>query len=74
MTLTQFNILKTLIETESFTKTAEALHITQSGVSHSIASLEDELEIKLVKSNKKTVSLTEAGEKAYNHAKDILIF
>ena len=72
MTLTQLNILKTLIETESFTKTAEALYITQSGVSHSIASLEDELEIKLVKSNKKTVSLTEAGEKVYNHAKDIL--
>ena len=72
MTLTQLNILKILVETESFTKTAEVLYITQSGVSHSIASLEDELEIKLVKSNKKTVSLTEAGEKVYNQAKDIL--
>ncbi|RZD18320.1 MAG: LysR family transcriptional regulator [Candidatus Acididesulfobacter diazotrophicus] len=72
MTLTQLNILKILIETESFTKSAEALYITQSGVSHSIASLEDELEIKLVKTNKRTVSLTEAGEKVYIAAKDIL--
>lgn len=72
MTLTQLNILKILVETESFTKSAEALYITQSGVSHSIASLEDELEIKLVKTNKRTVSLTEAGEKVYIAAKDIL--
>ena len=72
MTLTQLNILKTVVETESFTKTADILHITQSGVSHSIASLEDELEIKLVKSNKRSVSLTEAGEKIYILAKDIL--
>ena len=72
MTLTQLNILKTVVETESFTKTADTLHITQSGVSHSIASLEDELEIKLVKSNKRSVSLTEAGEKIYILAKDIL--
>ena len=73
MTLTQLNILKTLAESQSFTKTAKALYITQSAVSHSIASLENELEIKLVKSDKKTVSLTEAGEKVYNHAKEILI-
>ncbi len=72
MTLTQLNILKTLVESQSFTKTAEALYITQSAVSHSVASLENELEIKLVKSDKKTVSLTEAGEKVYSHAKDIL--
>ena len=72
MTLTQLNILKTLIESQSFTKTAEALYITQSAVSHSVASLENELEIKLVKSDKKTVILTEAGEKVYNHARDIL--
>ena len=72
MTLTQLNILKTLAESQSFTKTAEALYITQSAVSHSVASLENELEIKLVKSDKKTVSLTEAGEKVYNHAKNIL--
>ena len=72
MTLTQLNILKTLVESESFTKTAEVLYITQSAVSHSIASLENELEIKLVKSDKKTVTPTEAGEKVYSHAKDIL--
>ena len=61
MTLTQLNILKTLVESQSFTKTAEVLYITQSAVSHSVASLENELEIKLVKSDKKTVILTEAG-------------
>ena len=72
MTLTQLNILKIIVETESFTKTAEVLYITQSGVSHSVASLEDELEIKLIKTNKRTVSLTEAGEKVYAAAKDIL--
>ncbi|MHB1661929.1 MAG: LysR family transcriptional regulator [bacterium] len=72
MTLNQLNILKTLAETESFTKTAEALFITQSAVSHSIATLENELEIKLVKTDKKTVALTEAGEKVCSAAKDIL--
>ncbi len=72
MTLTQLNILKTLIETGSFTKTAETLFITQSAVSHSIASLEDELEIQLIKNNKKGIALTEAGEKIYALAKDVM--
>lgn len=72
MTLTQLNVLKTLAETGSFTKTADALYITQSGVSHSIASLEGELEIELIQSNKKTISLTEAGEKIYSLAKEVL--
>ncbi|MHB8232215.1 MAG: LysR family transcriptional regulator [bacterium] len=72
MTLNQLNILKTLAETESFTKTAETLFITQSAVSHSVATLENELEIKLVKTDKKSVELTEAGEKVCSAARDIL--
>jgi DNA-binding transcriptional LysR family regulator len=72
MTFTQLNIFKTIVETESFTKTADVLHITQSGVSHSLASLEDDIGIKLIKANKRGILLTEAGENIYKLAKDIL--
>ncbi|WKL01356.1 LysR family transcriptional regulator [Paenibacillus amylolyticus] len=42
MSLIKYEILNTVLEYGSLTKAAEALNITQSAVSHAIASLETE--------------------------------
>ncbi len=53
----------TLVELKHFTRTAERLHMTQSGVSQQIRKLEEQLGVVLLKRQGKTFSLTEAGER-----------
>ena len=48
MTLTQLEIFRAVVERGSFTVAARRLGITQSGVSHAIASLESELGVPLI--------------------------
>jgi len=48
-------------EKQSFSKSAESLHVTQPAVSKRIAALESELSLKLFDRIGKTVQLTEAG-------------
>lgn len=57
--------LQKIIETHSFTKAAESLGYTQSAISQMIASLEEELSIKLLKRSRVGVKLTIEGEKLY---------
>src|SRR3954451_4262 len=45
----------------SFTRAAQSLHLTQSAVSHAVASLERELDAPLLRREGKRVSLTDAG-------------
>jgi DNA-binding transcriptional LysR family regulator len=69
------NRLKTfclIVEKKSFSKAAEACFITQSAVSHLIKNLEDELGVKLLNRESKTVTLTPAGRLFYEHAIQIL--
>ena len=47
MEITQLHYFKTVAQYGSFTKAAEALHITQSALSRSIASLEQDIGYKL---------------------------
>ncbi|MDF2655210.1 MAG: transcriptional regulator [Bacillota bacterium] len=47
---------------KSFSKAAQILYVTQTGVSHHIGVLEEELGVKLLYRDKKTVQLTAAGE------------
>ncbi len=59
--LRQVKSLVAVAETESFTKAAERLNVTQSAVSHSIRALEGQLECTLVERSGKRVALSQEG-------------
>jgi DNA-binding transcriptional LysR family regulator len=62
----------TVAEQQNFTRAAEKLRIAQSAISQQIKTLEEELEIKLLVRNKRTVKLTAAGHAFLRDAKEIL--
>jgi LysR family transcriptional regulator, transcriptional activator of the cysJI operon len=62
----------TLVEVGHFTRTAERLHMTQSGVSQHVHKLEDQLGQPLLARQGKQFTLTDAGERLYRGARDIL--
>jgi DNA-binding transcriptional LysR family regulator len=61
-----------LARTGSFTQAARELHLTQSGVSHSMKALENDIGCRLLDRLGKKVVLTQAGEQFLSHAKKIL--
>jgi DNA-binding transcriptional LysR family regulator len=61
-----------LARTGSFTHTARELHLTQSGVSHSMKALEGDIGCRLLDRLGKKVALTQAGEQLLHHATKIL--
>lgn len=70
----QLEAFVAVVEHNSFTRAAEELYLTQSTVSAHIRGLEDTLHCRLFdRESKKKIALTDAGEIAYAHAKDILV-
>src|SRR5437773_2243577 len=61
-----------LARTGSFTQAARELHLTQSGVSHSMKALERDIGCRLLDRLGKKVVLTQAGEQLLQHATKIL--
>src|SRR5439155_16423815 len=61
-----------LARTGSFTETARDLHLTQSGISHSMKALEGDVGCRLLDRLGKKVLLTQAGEQLLQHAQKIL--
>ena len=61
MSLTKYQIFLKTAECGSFTRAAEEMNFTQSGVSHAIASLEEELGVILLARNRGGVTLTADG-------------
>jgi len=61
-----------LARTGNFTETARELHLTQSGISHSIKALERDVGCALLDRVGKKVVLTHAGEQLLHHATKIL--
>lgn len=61
-----------LARTGSFTQTARELHVTQSGISHSIKALERDVGCRLLDRLGKKVVLTQAGEQLMHHAEKVL--
>ena len=59
--LRQIRAFVALANTQSFTRAAESLFLTQSAVSHSIRSLEQQLEVQLVERSGKKIALTQDG-------------
>lgn len=63
----------TLAEVGHFTRTAEKLHMTQSGVSQHIRKLEEQLDTELLVRQGKQFSLSGAGERLYIDAQHIML-
>ncbi|WP_043317133.1 LysR family transcriptional regulator [Microbulbifer sp. HZ11] len=62
----------TLVEVGHFTRTAERLHMTQSGVSQHVRKLEEQLGVELLVRDGKKFSVSYAGEKLYAEGQGIL--
>jgi DNA-binding transcriptional LysR family regulator len=69
----QLRIFQVVAETESMSRAAERLFLTQPAVSHHIRSLEEDLGVQLFHRGRKGVKLTEAGEVFLEYANRILL-
>lgn len=74
MNLRRLECFVNLVESKSFTQTAQALHLTQPTITKYLSQLEDELNIQLLEKNqrKRQVVLTDIGQRVYLHAKKLL--
>ncbi len=63
----------TLAEVGHFTRTAERLNMTQSGVSQHVRKLEEQLGRPLLIRQGKQFTLTDAGERLYREAREIIL-
>ncbi|MED4351454.1 LysR family transcriptional regulator [Schinkia azotoformans] len=72
MSINKYKVFKKVVELGSLTKAAEALGFTQSGVSHLINSLEDDVGFLLLSRNRSGVKLTENGEMILKTVSEIL--
>ncbi|WP_261555745.1 LysR family transcriptional regulator [Frankia tisae] len=72
MDLRQLEYFVAVAEEQNFTRAAERVHISQSGVSAQIRQLERELGAELFDRSARTVTLTVAGKAALEHARAAL--
>lgn len=72
MELRQLRYFVIVADLKNFTRAAGAVHIAQPALSRQIRKLEEELGSALFYRDGRTVTLTEAGRKFYNHAKSML--
>ncbi|MFF3209740.1 LysR family transcriptional regulator [Streptomyces sp. NPDC002886] len=72
MELRQLEYFVAVAEEQNFTRAAERVHISQSGVSAQIRRLEEELGAELFDRSARTVTLTVAGKAALDHARAAL--
>lgn len=67
----RYQTLVVLARTNSFTKTAQELFITQPAVSQQISSLENEVDFTLVTRDHNKIQLTKIGQELANYAKQV---
>jgi DNA-binding transcriptional LysR family regulator len=72
MELRQLEYFVAVAEEANFTRAAERVHISQSGVSAQIRRLEQELGAQLIDRSARAAGLTQAGEAALDHARRVL--
>lgn len=68
----KYEVLEKTVQLGSLTRAAEELGLTQSGVSHIIASLEEELGLPVLRRTRTGAHLTDAGEKLMPWVRQIL--
>lgn len=72
MELRQLRYFATLAEELSFTRAARKLHVSQPPLSFQIASLEQELGVRLFHRTSRSVELSEAGQALLTHVRAVL--
>ncbi|MED1785328.1 LysR substrate-binding domain-containing protein [Brevibacillus fortis] len=72
MSLNKFEVFITVIESGSLTKAGEILGLTQSAISHAIASLEREYGFSLLTRGRSGISLTSNGERLLPYMRETL--
>ena len=72
MELRQLEYLVAVAEEASFTRAAERVRISQSGVSAQVRELERDLGATLVDRGSRVATLTDAGQAAVRHAREVL--
>ncbi|MBI5386223.1 MAG: LysR family transcriptional regulator [Verrucomicrobia bacterium] len=72
MQIESLKVFCDLAETESFTKSAQINHVTQSAVSQQISSLERLFKSLLIERSKKKFRLTREGQVLYDYSKEII--
>ena len=68
MSVSKYQMFLKTVECGSFSKAAEAMNFTQSGISHAINSLENELGVQLFVRRRSGVTLTPAGQALARYA------
>ncbi len=72
MNIGYLNAFYVTVKTNSISKAAKILHLTQPGLSMQIQALEKELQVSLLNRSNKGVELTEAGKIVFDYANTIL--
>ena len=72
LSLAKFEIFSTVVELGSLTKAGETLGLTQSAVSHAIASLESEWGFSILNRGRSGINLTSNGEHVLRYIREIL--
>lgn len=72
MTISKYKALLTAVDTGSFSAAAEKLGYTQSGLTHMMNSLEDELGVSLLQRGYYGVKLTPAGERIIPRIRELV--
>ncbi len=72
MSLVKFDIFNKVVELGSLTKAGEELSLSQSAVSHAIASLESEWGFSILNRGRAGITLTSNGERVLRYVREIL--
>jgi len=72
VTEAQLRVLMAVVDTGGFSLAGERLQMSQPGVSRAVASLEEELGVRLLTRNRGSVSLTNVGVQVAVHARGLL--
>lgn len=72
MELEQLKIYLSVVENASFTKAAEALYISHSTTSRTVAALEESLGVRLLTRDSRSVRTTEAGRLLYDEGRELV--
>ena len=72
MDIRQLHYFVEVARQKSFTKAAQALHVSQPSISKMLKALEEELGVILLDRTERKMELTDAGELVYDHATKVL--